>query len=78
MDLQGMEEFVEQMARSRHVRPAVVEKEFLETIRPSSLVKRFAGSDEVAALVAFVASPLSSATNGAALHVDGGVTCSII
>ena len=75
---EGVEEFVEQMARSRHVRPAVVEKEFFETVRPSSLLKRFATTDEVAALVAFVASPLSSATNGAALRVDGGVTRSII
>jgi len=44
----------------------------------SSLIKRFATPEEVAALVAFVASPLSSATNGAALRVDGGVVRSII
>jgi len=31
-----------------------------------------------AALVAFVASPLSSATNGAALRVEGGVVGSIL
>ena len=63
---------------SRHVEPSVVEKEFFETVRPSSLLKRFATTDEVAALAAFVASPLSSATNGAALRVDGGVVRSII
>jgi NAD(P)-dependent dehydrogenase (short-subunit alcohol dehydrogenase family) len=45
----------------------VVEKEFFETSVPSSLLKRFATTDEVAALAAFVASPLSSAANGAAL-----------
>lgn len=55
-----------------------VEKEFFETIRPSSLIKRFATPEEVAALIAFVASPLSSATNGAALRVDGGVVRSIV
>jgi NAD(P)-dependent dehydrogenase (short-subunit alcohol dehydrogenase family) len=75
---EGVEQFVNDMAKSRHVEPSVVEKEFFETIRPSSLLKRFATTDEVAALVAFVASPLSSATNGAALRVDGGVVRSIL
>lgn len=51
----------------------VVEKEFFKTERPSSLIQRFATTQEVANMVAYVASPLSSATNGAALKVDGGV-----
>jgi NAD(P)-dependent dehydrogenase (short-subunit alcohol dehydrogenase family) len=75
---EGVEQFVNDMAKSRHVELSVVEKEFFETVRPNSLLKRFATTDEVAALVAFVASPLSSATNGAALRVDGGVVRSII
>ena len=75
---EGVEQFVNDMAKSRGVEPFVVEKEFFETVRPSSLLKRFATAEEVAALVAFVASPLSSATNGAALRVDGGVVRSII
>ncbi len=75
---EGVEGFVSQMAKSRGVEPFVVEKEFFETVRPSSLLKRFATAEEVAALVAFVANPLSSATNGAALRVDGGVVRSII
>jgi len=75
---EGVDGFVSDMAKSRRVEPAVVEKEFFETVRPSSLLKRLATTDEVAALVAFVASPLSSATNGAALRVDGGVVRSIL
>ena len=75
---EGVEGFVSQMAKSRNVESSVVEKEFFETVRPSSLLKRFATTEEVAALVAFVASPLSSATNGAALRADGGVVRSII
>ena len=75
---EGVEQFVNDMAKSRHVELSVVEKEFFETVRPSSLLKRFATTDEAAALVTFVASPLSSATNGAALRVDGGVVRSII
>jgi NAD(P)-dependent dehydrogenase (short-subunit alcohol dehydrogenase family) len=55
-----------------------VEQEFFERIRPSSLLRRFAEPEEVAAMVAFVCSPLASATNGAALRVDGGVVRSVI
>jgi NAD(P)-dependent dehydrogenase (short-subunit alcohol dehydrogenase family) len=52
---------------------AEFEKEFFASVRPSSLIKRFATTEEVANLVVYVCSPLSSATNGAALRVDGGV-----
>lgn len=52
---------------------AEVEKEFFQVHRPTSLLKRYATPEEVASLVAYVCSPLSSATNGAALRVDGGV-----
>jgi NAD(P)-dependent dehydrogenase (short-subunit alcohol dehydrogenase family) len=52
---------------------AEVEKEFFEKVRPSSLLKRYATPEEVASMVAYVCSPLASATNGAALRVDGGV-----
>jgi len=47
-------------------------------MRPTSLLRRFETPDEVAAMVAFVCSPLASGTNGAALRVDGGVVRSII
>jgi NAD(P)-dependent dehydrogenase (short-subunit alcohol dehydrogenase family) len=55
-----------------------VEKEFFEKMRPGSLIRRFATTSEVASLVTYVASPLSSATNGAALRVEGGVLRSIL
>jgi enoyl-[acyl-carrier-protein] reductase (NADH) len=56
----------------------VIEKEFFERVRPSSLLKRFATVDEVATMVTYLASELSSATNGAALRVDGGVVKAIL
>ena len=52
---------------------AEAEADFFNSRRPTSLIKRFAHPNEVASLVAYVASPLSSATTGAALRVDGGV-----
>ena len=75
---EGVEEFVGRLAADKKTDRATVEQEFFKNIRPSSLLRRFATPEEVAALVTFVASPLSSATNGAALRVDGGVVRSII
>lgn len=68
---EGVDEFVNQLSGGKPF--AEFEKEFFKNIRPSSLIKRFATTEEVANMVVYVASPLSSATNGAALRVDGGV-----
>jgi NAD(P)-dependent dehydrogenase (short-subunit alcohol dehydrogenase family) len=70
---EGVDDFVESLASQGRQTRQQVEKEFFEKARPTSLLKRFATPDEVAAMVVFVCSPLSAATNGAALRVDGGV-----
>ena len=75
---EGVATFVDQMASARKVGREEVEKEFFRSVRPSSLLKRFATVDEVAAMVVYVCSPVSSATNGAALRVDGGVIQAIV
>jgi NAD(P)-dependent dehydrogenase (short-subunit alcohol dehydrogenase family) len=75
---EGVEKFLADLARTRGVSVAAIEREFFQNVRPSSLLQRFATVDEVATMVAFVASPRSSATNGAALRVDGGVIRSIL
>jgi NAD(P)-dependent dehydrogenase (short-subunit alcohol dehydrogenase family) len=49
------------------------EAEFINTRRPTSLIKRFSRPEEVASMIVYIASPLASATTGAALRVDGGV-----
>lgn len=67
----GVDEFVKQLSGGKPF--AEFEKEFFKSVRPSSLIKRFATTEEVANLVLYLCSPLSSATNGAALRVDGGV-----
>jgi NAD(P)-dependent dehydrogenase (short-subunit alcohol dehydrogenase family) len=75
---EGVVGFVDAMAKQQNKSKSEVEKEFFEHVRPSSLLKRFATVDEVAAMVTYVASELSSATNGAALRVDGGVVRAIL
>jgi NAD(P)-dependent dehydrogenase (short-subunit alcohol dehydrogenase family) len=75
---EGVEKFLHDVARDRKIGVEQVEKEFFHTMRPSSIIQRFATTEEVAALTTFVASPLSSATNGAALRVEGGVVRSIL
>jgi len=75
---EGVGGFVEAMAKQQNKSKAEVEKEFFEHARPSSLLKRFATADEVAAMVTYIASELSSATNGSALRVDGGVVRAIL
>jgi NAD(P)-dependent dehydrogenase (short-subunit alcohol dehydrogenase family) len=69
----GVEDFVDALAKAEGKSFADFEKEFFEKVRPTSLIKRFATTEEVASLVAYVCSPLASATTGAALRVDGGV-----
>jgi NAD(P)-dependent dehydrogenase (short-subunit alcohol dehydrogenase family) len=67
----GVDEFITKLSGGQPF--AEFEKEFFKNHRPSSILQRFATPEEIANLVVYVASPLSSATNGAALRVDGGV-----
>jgi len=75
---EGVGGFVEALAKQQNKSKQTIEKEFFEHARPSSLIKRFATVDEVAAMVTYLASELSSATNGAAVRVDGGVVKAIL
>jgi NAD(P)-dependent dehydrogenase (short-subunit alcohol dehydrogenase family) len=68
----GVGDFVAEMAAKSGRSAQSVENDFFKTARPTSLLQRFATPEEIAAMVTYVASPLSSATNGAALRVDGG------
>jgi len=75
---EGVGQFVKDLARSQNKTEAEMEQEFFQSARPSSLLRRFETTDEIAAMVAFIASPLSSATNGAAIRAEGGLLRSIL
>ena len=74
---EGVGQFVEQLATAAKATREEIEKQFFTQGRPSSLLQRFETPEEIAALVAFVVSPLASGINGASLRVEGGVVQSI-
>ncbi len=75
---EGVVEFVGKLAADHNVDHATFEKDFVKTMRPSSLIGRFAEIEEVANLVVFLCGEGSSAITGASMRVDGGVVRSIL
>ncbi|MBC7900675.1 MAG: SDR family NAD(P)-dependent oxidoreductase [Saprospiraceae bacterium] len=75
---EALSRFLEDSAAGQKLSKEELEKQFFETARPSSLLKRFSDTKEIGDFVAFVCSPLASSINGAALRVDGGVVKSMI
>jgi NAD(P)-dependent dehydrogenase (short-subunit alcohol dehydrogenase family) len=75
---EGAASFMEQAAAQSGKSFAELEKNFFKSLRPSSLLKRFATTQEVANMVVYLASEQASATTGAAVRVDGGVVRSIV
>jgi len=74
---EGATAFLENMAKQQNISTSEIEKQFFSSARPSSLLKRFETPEEVAAVVAFVASTQAIAINGAAVRAEGGVVRSI-
>ncbi len=60
-------------AKDNGITQAQAEQAFLTSARPTSLIQRFATTDEVANMIVYLCSEQASATTGAALRVDGGV-----
>jgi len=75
---EGVLQFVDRLAAEKAMEPRAFEQEFFRQVRPSSILQRFTAPEEIATVVAFIASPLASAMNGAALRADGGVVRSIV
>ena len=74
---EGLSNWMKATAQSQGITQEEAEQQFLKTMRPTTLIKRFATTDEVANMVVYVCSEQASATTGAALRVDGGVLRSI-
>ena len=74
---EGVSDFVRDFAAAQGTDEASFERDFFERARPTSLLKRFETPEEIAAVIAFVCSPLASSINGAAVRADGGVVRSI-
>jgi NAD(P)-dependent dehydrogenase (short-subunit alcohol dehydrogenase family) len=73
----GVVDFFAKLAKEQGIPEEEMEKQFIASNRPTSLIKRLATVDEVANMVVYICSPQASATTGAALRVDGGVVRSI-
>lgn len=74
----GAGSFLEDLSKAGNKSIDEVEEDFFKNVRPTSLLQRFASVDEVADTVVYFSSPLASATNGAAIRVDGGLIRSIL
>jgi NAD(P)-dependent dehydrogenase (short-subunit alcohol dehydrogenase family) len=74
----GVGDFVNSLATQEKVSFDEMESKFFHDFRPTSLLQRFATTEEVASMVAYLVSPLASATNGAAVRVEGGLIKSIL
>jgi NAD(P)-dependent dehydrogenase (short-subunit alcohol dehydrogenase family) len=75
---EGVEEFVGKLADNQGADLADFKRDFVKTMRPSSLIGRLAETKEVANLVVFLCGEGSAAITGASLRVDGGVVRSIV
>ena len=75
---EGVSDFFAEMAKEQGVTQDEMERDFIAQHRPTSLLRRLATVEEVANMVVYASSAQASATNGAALRVDGGVVRSII
>jgi NAD(P)-dependent dehydrogenase (short-subunit alcohol dehydrogenase family) len=75
---EGVTDFVTSLAKQQNQSVEAFEQQFFEKVRPTSLLKRFESTEEIANMVVYVCSPLASGTNGSALRVDGGVVRAIV
>ncbi|MDR0482633.1 MAG: SDR family oxidoreductase [Cellulomonadaceae bacterium] len=73
----GVEDFVYQLVDTS-LPWEEAQREFMRLHRPQSLLQRLIEPDEIAAMCTYLASPLASATTGAAVRVDGGYVDAIL
>ncbi|WFU53136.1 SDR family NAD(P)-dependent oxidoreductase [Bradyrhizobium pachyrhizi] len=74
---EGVETFVKDLAKQNGQSVEEAASNFVKQHRPTSLLQRFASTEEIANLVVYVCSKQASATNGAALRAEGGIVNTI-
>ncbi|PQJ72904.1 SDR family NAD(P)-dependent oxidoreductase [Polaribacter butkevichii] len=75
---EGVTGFIKDLAKAEGISEEKVETDFFKNMRPTSLLERFASVDEIANTIVYYSSDLASATNGAAIRVEGGLIRSIL
>ncbi|MDO9450870.1 MAG: SDR family oxidoreductase [Rugosibacter sp.] len=75
---EGVGGYLEEMARQKNISFAEMEQQLFAVARPTSILKRLIDPAEIASTVTYLCSPLSAATNGAAIHAEGGIVRSLL
>jgi NAD(P)-dependent dehydrogenase (short-subunit alcohol dehydrogenase family) len=75
---EGVGGYLAEMAKQKNISFAEMEKQLFATARPTSILKRLIDPAEIANTVTYLCSPLSAATNGAAIHAEGGIIRSLL
>jgi NAD(P)-dependent dehydrogenase (short-subunit alcohol dehydrogenase family) len=75
---EGAERFLKTVAENEQISEKEVAENFFKNVRTSSLIQRFTSTEEIANTIAYLCSPLSSATNGAAIKLEGGSVSGIL
>ena len=70
---EGVGTFVKDLALQKKITTKEMENEFFKSARPTSILQRFIDPGEIASTVAYIASDLAAATNGAAIRAEGGL-----
>lgn len=74
---EGVETMLNSLYPNEQLSMEEAEKRFMKENRPTSIIERFIRPEEIAHLVTFLSSPISSAINGSALRIDGGLVRSV-
>ncbi|MBE9917329.1 SDR family oxidoreductase [Paenibacillus donghaensis] len=74
---EGVETMLNSLYPNENLTMEEAEKRFMKENRPTSIIERFIRPEEIAHFVTFLSSPLSSAINGSALRIDGGLVRSV-